>query len=60
MRHVASSNHIQPHMMFLVFLLVTNVLSVCKSLKKLKIRWSTMFTGSAVQKLEGKHFSVKI
>ena len=32
---------IQPHLMFLIYLLVINVLSVCRSLKKLKIE-STM------------------
>ena len=54
---------IQPHwthLMFLVYLLATNVLSVCRSLKKLKNEGSTMFRGLAVQKLEKKNFSVKI
>ena len=35
-------------------------ISVCKSLKKLKNEGSTMFRGSAIQKLEEKCFSVKI
>ena len=35
-RNVASFNPIQPHSLFLVYLLATNVLSVCRSLKKLK------------------------
>ena len=59
-RHVASLNHIQPHLMFLVYLLATNVLSVCRYFKKLKNEGSTMFRGSAVQKLEEKCFSVRI
>ena len=36
-----------------------NGLSVCRSLKKLKNEGSTMFRGSAVQKLEEKYFSSK-
>ena len=59
-RHLALLNHVQPHLMFLVYLLVTNGLSVCRSLKKIKNEGSTMFRGSTVQKLEEKCFSVKI
>ena len=58
--HVASLNLIQLHLMFLVYLLATNGLSVCRSLEKLKDEGLTMFRGSAVQKLEEKCFSVKI
>ena len=46
--------------MFLIYLLATNVLSVCISLKKLKSEGSSMLRGSVVQKLEEKCFSVKI
>ena len=42
----------------LVYLLVTNVVSVCRSHKKLKNEGSTKIRGSAVQELEGI-FSVK-
>ena len=59
-RHAASFNLIQHYLMFLVYLLATNVLSVCGSLKKLKNEGSTIFRGSVVQKLEEKCFSVKI
>ena len=58
-RHVTPFNHIQPTLMFLVYLLATNGLSVCRSLKKLKNEGSTMFRESAVQKVEEKCFSVK-
>ena len=58
--HVAIFNSIQPNLIFLVYLLVLNVLSVCRSLKKLKNEGSTMFNGSIVQKLEEKYFIVKI
>ena len=51
---------IQPHLMFLVHLLATNVLSVCRSLKKLQNEGSIMFKISAVHKLDRKCFSVKI
>ena len=34
--------------------------TVCRSLKKLKNEWSTMFRGSAVQNIEEKCFSAKI
>ena len=57
--HVASFNVIQPHLMFLVYLLATNWLSVCRSLRKLKNEGSTMFRGSAIQKLEEKCFFSK-
>ena len=59
MSHLASFNPIQPHLMFLVYLLASNVLSVCRSLKKLKNDRSTKFMGSAVQKLEEECFSAK-
>ena len=58
--HVASFNPIQPHVMFLVYSLPTNVLSVCSFLKALKNEGSTMFRRSAVQKLEEKCLLVKI
>ena len=58
--HVVVSNPIQYHLMFLVYLLATNRWSVCRFLKKLINERSTMFRGSAVQKLEEKCLSVKI
>ena len=59
-RHAVSITQPQPHLMFLVYLLATNGLSVCRSLKTLKNEGSTMFRGSAVQKLEENCFSVKL
>ena len=52
-RKNTSCGIIQPHLMFLVYLLATNWLSVCRSLKKLN-EGPTMFMGSAVQKLQEK------
>ena len=49
-----------PHLMLLAYLLATNVLSVYRSLEKLKNEGSTMIRISAVQKLEERCFSVKI
>ena len=57
--NVASFNPIQTHFMFLVYLLVTNVSSVCRSLKKLENEGSTMFGVSLIQKLEKKKISRK-
>ena len=52
--HVASFNPIQ------LYLMTINVISVCRSLKKLKTEGWNLFRGSVVQKLEKKCFSVKI
>ena len=54
------STQFKPHLMFLVYLFATNLLPVCKPLKRLKNEGSTMFRGSVVQKLEEKRFSVNI
>ena len=49
--HVALFYPIQAHLTLLTYLLATNVLSVYRSLKKLKNEGSTMFMRLAVQKL---------
>ena len=59
-RYLVFFNPTQPHLMFLVYLLATDGLSVCRYLKNLKNEGSAMFRGSAVQKLEEKFFSAKI
>ena len=57
---ISSFNLIQPHLMFLLYLLATNGLPVSRYLIKLKNGRSTMFRESAVQRLAEKYFSVKV
>ena len=54
--HIGSFSPIKPHMKFLVYLLATNMLSVCRPLKMLKHEGSTVFRRSVVQKLEEECF----
>ena len=56
---MASVKPIKPYLMFLVYSLATNVLSICVSLNKLKHEGSIMFRRSEAQKLEKKMFFVK-
>ena len=57
--HMASVKPIKPYLMFLVYSLATNVLSIYVSLNKLKHEGSIMFRRSEAQKLEKKMFFVK-
>lgn len=60
MRHMASFNPFESHSALLVYLLGSNVLSICRSLKKLRNEGSTMFRLSAVQILKKNCFVRKI
>lgn len=57
--HVASFTLIQTHLMFLVYLLASNCLSVCRIHKKFK-KWVNHVQGISSSKIRWKMFSMKI